>query len=148
MAYLVTPVFECGASYFDADLSGQDHPLGMPSFPSPDRQRYGVDARLTLPEFELLAEYSQGTNDDQDVWSGLAELNYATSAERLLAYTQLVGSGAKGASGWGEALQLNVGFRRMFGPNFILSFQWTHDIEALPGAALGDTGQLQLRYRF
>ena len=153
LGYRVTRRLTLGASFFDADLTGQDAPIRpdgtkMPGFPKPDRRRYGVDARWTLPTIELLGEFSAGTNDDQDVWSGLAEINYEASAERFLAYSQVVGAGAKIGSSWEESLLVNLGVRRLIGPNITIGFQWSHDLEAMPGKALGDTGMLQLRYRF
>jgi hypothetical protein len=137
-----------GVSYFDAQLTGQDAPIGMSTFPKPDRVRYGVDARWNFPGFQLLGECSRGTNDDLDVWSALLEANIHGPDERNLAYLQTVGSATKGVSDWDERVQAHLGVKRLIGPSLSLEAQWTHDLELPGNAPLGDTGVLQIRYRF
>ena len=141
-------VFSYGVSFLDANLTGQDAPVGMNAFPKPDRVRYGVDGRWTFPSVQLLAEVSSGKNDDLEVWSGLIEANLTNSDERDLAYMQVVGSGTKGSSGWDERILVNLGVKRLIGPSLSLEAQWTHDLEVPGNGPLGDTGVLQMRYRF
>jgi hypothetical protein len=141
-------VFSYGVSFLDANLTGQDAPVGLGAFPKPDRMRYGIDGRWTFPSVQLLGELSSGKNDDLEVWSGLIEANLTNSDERDLAYIQTVGAGTKGASGWDERILVNLGVKRLIGPSLSLEAQWTHDLEVPGNGALGDTGVLQMRYRF
>ena len=141
-------VFSIGVSFLDANLTGQDAPVGMSAFPKPDRVRYGIDGRWTFPRVQWLTELSSGKNDDLEVWSGLIEANLTNSDERDLAYMQVVGSGTKGSSGWDERILVNLGVKRLIGPSLSLEAQWTHDLEVPGNGPLGDTGVLQMRYRF
>jgi hypothetical protein len=59
-----------------------------------------------------------------------------------------VGSGTKGSSGWDERILVNLGVKRLIGPSLSLEAQWTHDLEVPGNGPLGDTGVLQMRYRF
>ena len=137
-----------GLSYLDANLTGQDAPIGMTSFPAPQRERWGMDVALTHTKTQWLAEYSRGTNGSQGVRTSLVEFNIEEPTDRNLTYIQLTGSGVHSETDLNMTLQSNVGYKKYLGPNLSLEVQWTHDIE-LPGAAKpGETGVFQVRYRF
>jgi hypothetical protein len=125
-----------GVSYMDAQLTGLD-----------PRTRLGADFRWRRPSHTLLGETSYGTNDDEDVWASLLELNSSSDDERSLHYAQLLASGANTSAGWQEREALQLGFRRHLSANSTLSVQWAQDIE-LPTGTEKSVIALQLRFRF
>ena len=60
-----------------------DSPAGLT-----ERERVGLDVRWSAGLLELLAEASTGKDLDDDVRSWLAEINWTSPAESLLAYAQ------------------------------------------------------------
>jgi hypothetical protein len=125
-----------GVSYMDAQLTGLD-----------PRTRLGADFRWRRPSHTLLGETSYGTNDDEDVWASLLELNSSSDDERSLYYAQLLASGTKPSSGWEEREALQLGFRQHMSANSTLSVQWAQDFD-LPTGTEKSVIAIQLRFRF
>ncbi len=136
-----------GVSYMDAQLTGQDPPGMMTSFPKPTRTRWGADFRWRRATHTLLGETSYGKNDDDDVWASLLELNSSSNDERSLYYAQLVASGSKPSSGWQEREALQLGLRQHLSAHSTLSLQWAQDLE-VPTGAEKSVIAVQLRFRF
>jgi hypothetical protein len=137
-----------GVSFMDARLSGQDAPGALPAFPSPDRTRLGADFRWRLPRFAVLGEGSFGTNDGEDVWSALLELNATSDDESVLTYAQLAGFGSHGPSGWDDHQSLRLGARYDLGPSATIGVEWSKDLATPAGTEESDVLAIQWRYRF
>ncbi|MDE0916226.1 MAG: hypothetical protein OSB57_13705, partial [Planctomycetota bacterium] len=133
-----------GVSYMDAQLSGQDPPGMMDSFPKPARTRLGADFRWHRPTHSLLGETSYGKNDGEDVWASLLELNASSSDERFFNYAQVLASGSQTSDGWTEREVLQLGLRQHLSHNSTLSMQWAQDL----GKDKPSVIAIQLRFRF
>lgn len=136
-----------GVSYMDAQLTGLDPPAMMNSFPMPARTRFGADFRWHRRTHSLLGETSFGTNDGEDVWASLLELNASSNDERLVNYAQVAASGSKTSAGWVEQEVLRLGFRQHMSANSTLSIQWDQDLN-LPSRNEKSVIAVQLRFRF
>lgn len=139
--------FSYGFSFMDAQVQPEPRRGSLPAFPKPDRTRFGADFRWRRPGFSLLGEASFGTDDDDDVWSALFEVNAISDDERVLTYAQLVGYGSREPSGWQDSQSLNLGVSHDLGSSATLSLQWSREI-AVPGASEGNVLAIQWRYRF
>ena len=125
-----------GASFMTANLPAGD---GFTR-----RDRVGLDAVWTLPMITVLAEANVGKNDADDLTTGMVEVNCTTPDEYGLAYAQLFQTDTEGD----DKVWATLGTQRHVGDGFVLSAQWSVDLDALEGADRSEAFLFQLRYRF
>ncbi len=112
------------------------------------RTRFGVDVQWYRGKVGLLAEASYGRDYNQDVFNGLAEVNWNNADDRWFAYAQARTFTQRFAGGWASATQSVVGMRYRSNTHWSFSAQYVQDIDTLFDSAHDAILTFQTRYRF
>jgi hypothetical protein len=112
------------------------------------RTRFGVDVQWYFGSVGVLAEASFGRDYNQDVFNGLAEMNWSNPDDRWFVYTQARVFAQRFDRGWDSAAQSVVGVRYRPDNHWSLSVQYSQDIETMSDAPRDGTIIVQTRYRF
>ena len=129
-------------------MTGEVYSPASPTFVV-DRERYGVDFQSYFGVWGLLAEFSLGEDDGQDIRNGLVELNFSSQDNAILVYGQLVRFATKTIDGqWNRALAAKLGTKWDINRYWDLSAQLTVDVDTFAGAPESEVLAIQARYRF
>ena len=112
------------------------------------RTRFGVDAQWYLGTVGLLAEASYGRDYHQDVFNGLAEINWNNADDKWFVYTQARVFAQRFARGWDSAVQSVVGMRYRPDNHWSFSVQYLQNIDSMFDARRDTILTVQTRYRF
>ncbi len=113
------------------------------------RTRFGIDIQWYRGTIGVLAEASYGRDYNQDVFNGLAELNWNNRDETWFAYTQAnVFAQRFYRGGWDSEVQSIWGIRYRPNTHWSYSFQYTQQVETLFDGPDNSIIMFQTRYRF
>lgn len=98
------------------------------------RDRFGLDASIVDGPRTWLAELSAGSDFEQEVVNGLAELGWTSRSGDRLTYLQAVVLAQQGTAGWDEDLAVRLGVRWAAEAGFQLEAQLRRDLERYGGA--------------
>ena len=112
------------------------------------RTRFGIDVQWYVGTVGILAEASFGRDYNQDVFNGLAEINWSNAEDNWFVYTQARTFAQRFARGWDSATQSVAGVRYRPDNHWSFSVQYVQDIDSMLDARRDAMLTVQTRYRF